>query len=274
MSKCALAPAISIPSGDFGFNFTEACDGHRRLDFTLLPVIMTAPRSKGGLSLYDNLADPADTAATISSAPVSYIQNDGSIPEVAAASTTAKKPTDPSLRFQPIRRPQAKQVNKPKGFVAKATIPKPPPAGVVPQDAANAAPTPVAVKSKLADWAATEEDEWRYGTGEKRQRGGRRKNKKKREETLETDWDELYDPARPTNVEEYLRSDEKISEVREWKTLLYRHRKQYDESDISDDDEDEQPTFSSKIHKGIATLKLSLLIRYLLLRSIRSSPLI
>lgn len=92
-------------------------------------------------------------------------------------------------------------------------------------------------KSTLADWAATEDDDYMYGGGggvgvggEKRQRGGR-KRKQKRKQQLEqqrqeTDWDELYDPARPTNVEEYLRSDEKIREVREWKALLYAHRRQ------------------------------------------------
>ncbi|KOS21454.1 DNA-damage-repair/toleration protein [Escovopsis weberi] len=84
-----------------------------------------------------------------------------------------------------------------------------------------------------------------YGVGEKRQRGGRKKKKKKHPEHFETDWDELYDPTRPTNVEEYLRSDEKVDEVREWKALLYRHRKKRDESDISDvdddDDEDSPP---------------------------------
>jgi hypothetical protein len=41
----------------------------------------------------------------------------------------------------------------------------------------------------------------------------------------ETDWDELYDPARPTNVEEYLRSEERVREVRDWKAVLYALRR-------------------------------------------------
>lgn len=118
------------------------------------------------------------------------------------------------------------------------------PKAPVPASAASSIP-PSASKSTLADWAATEEDEYYYGTGEKRQRGGR-KNKKKREQyqDLQTDWDDIYDPARPTNVEEYLRSDERIDEVRQWKALLYRHRKDRADSDLSDDsaEDDNRPT--------------------------------
>lgn len=216
---------------------------------------MAAQRPKSGLSLYDNLADPDDAAATISSDPVSYLQNDGSIPE-AVASAAAKKPLDPALRFQPIRRPQAKQASKPKGFIPKAA--SKPAAEAAPTEAGGpapaSAPPPVAVKSTLADWAATEEDEWRYGTGEKRQRGGRKKKKKKQEEQqAETNWDEIYDPDKPTNVEEYQKSDEKISEVKEWRALLYQHRKKYDDSDLSDE-EDERPAFSSKLQPNYTKL--------------------
>ena len=196
------------------------------------------PPPRGGLSLYDDLLDPSDAsqAATISSAPVLYNQND------APADQAAKKPVDPALRFQPIRRPQVKQP-KPKSAFPKA-VPKPPAAPVAP----SAPP-----KSTLADWAATEEDEWRYGTGEKRQRGGRRNKKKKHHIQAETDWDEMYDPSRPTNVEEYMRSDEKIDEVREWKALLYRHRKKPDESDFSDEDDQPRHIPSSMIRDPLIT---------------------
>ncbi|KFA64685.1 hypothetical protein S40285_07137 [Stachybotrys chlorohalonatus IBT 40285] len=183
------------------------------------------PPRAGGLSLYDNLLDPNDpsSTATISSAPVLYNQ-----PDAAASDPFSKKSIDPALRFQPIRRPQAKQ-SKPKTIFPKAIISKPAAAPVAPP------------KTTLADWAVTEEDEWKYGVGEKRARGGRKRKNKKKQEAVqaETDWDELYDPARPTNVEEYLRSDEKIDEVREWKDLLYRHRMQRDESDVSDDDDED-----------------------------------
>lgn len=193
------------------------------------------PPPKPAFSLYGNLVDPnepAPAAPIISSAPVRYNQDDAPPP--------AKKPMDAALRFQPVRRPQVKQT-KPKPTIPKAM---PMPSAPAPAPAAAAAPP---AKSKLADWAPTEEDEWRYGTGEKRQRGGRKNKKKKRDEQQldnQTDWDELYDPSRPTNVEEYLHSDEKIDEVREWKALLYRSRRKPAASDLSDSDnaDDYRPT--------------------------------
>ncbi|KAH6891360.1 hypothetical protein B0T10DRAFT_605644 [Thelonectria olida] len=193
---------------------------------------MTTPPPPRGLSLYENLHDPNDASkpsATISSAPVLYNQADGNSSEYPA-----KKHIDPALRFQPIRRPPVKQA-KPKPSFPKPAAPKPTPAA----PPAAAAPVPAQPKSTLADWTVTEDDAWRYGTVEKRQRGGRKNKKKKQQMQMETDWDELYDPARPTNVEEYLRSDEKIDEVREWKALLYRHRRKRDESDLSDEDEED-----------------------------------
>lgn len=211
------------------------------------------PPSKTPFSLYDNLLDPNDPApqATISSAPVLYGQ--------AESAAEAKKSLDPALRFQPIRRLPVKQAAKAKGTAFPKPIPASNSVGTadLSTNAAQSAPhAPMAstastagqpAKSTLADWAATEEDEWRYGVGEKRQRGGRKKKKKLQQIQAETDWDEIYDPARPTNIDEYLKSDEKIDEVREWKALLYRHRKKADESDISDDeDDDSRPVPSSK----------------------------
>ncbi|KND91515.1 Splicing factor 45 [Tolypocladium ophioglossoides CBS 100239] len=168
------------------------------------------PPPRGGLSLYDNIHDPNDPtpAATISAAPVMYNQAN-------ATPVEAKKPINPALRFQPqIRRPSAKQVK------SKTTIPK---------SILQAAPVPAAgpapPKTTLADWAGKDEEECIPGAGEKRQRGGR-KNKKRRqqEEAGPTNWDDFYDPSKPTNVEEYQQSDEKVGEVLEWKALLYKHR--------------------------------------------------
>lgn len=62
----------------------------------------------------------------------------------------------------------------------------------------------------------------------------------------ETDWDELYDPSRPTNVEEYLRSDERIREIQEWKGLLYRKRNEGAGESEEADEADERPSMSSK----------------------------
>ncbi|KAK1247357.1 hypothetical protein MKX07_002266 [Trichoderma sp. CBMAI-0711] len=198
---------------------------------------MAAPPPRG-LSLYDNLHDPNDPSpsATISSAPVTYKQGGST-----AGDQAAKKLLNPALQFQPIRRPQVKQP-KAKTTFPKA-IPRPAPstasAVATPAAAAGAAQS-VFHQSTLADWAVTEEDEWMYGIGEKRQRGGRKK-KKKRQEQFETDWDEMYDPTRPTNVDEFLKSDEKLEEVREWKALLYRHRKKHEDSDMSDSEEETAP---------------------------------
>lgn len=202
------------------------------------------PQASKPFSLYDNLVDPNDPSppTAISSAPVLYNQSNASD---TIASTPAKKPMDAALRFQPIRRPQTKQTK------SKATFPKAIPKATPTSTAQSADPKlsapptttnlPTSLpKSSLADWAPTEEDEWRYGTGEKHQRGGRKKRNKKRDHqnSFETDWDEIYDPSRATNIDEYMRSDEKIDEVRQWKALLYRHRRKSVQSDLSDSEED------------------------------------
>lgn len=84
------------------------------------------------------------------------------------------------------------------------------------------------------------DDDFGY-TGEKRQRGGRKKRKKNREEEMveEEDWDEIYDPSRPTNYRAYLHSEERVRAEREWKDRLYAHRKKRPSTrDTSSDDND------------------------------------
>jgi splicing factor 45 len=62
------------------------------------------------------------------------------------------------------------------------------------------------------------------------------------------DWDDIYDPTRPNNYEEYKHSDEKIREVREWKDRLYAHRMaQKSPSEKDSDEDDYRPQMSSKI---------------------------
>ncbi|KAI7776996.1 hypothetical protein LA080_004222 [Diaporthe eres] len=217
------------------------------------------PPRGGGLSLYANLLNPkADAQATVSGAPVVY---DNGKKEDAAV----KKEVNQALRFQPIRRPQIPQKK-----VAKPVFPKSiPPSSTgpdisksndsnVPRDATATPPPaqggPPAQRSTLADWAATEEDEYMYGTAatEKRQRGGRKAKKKKQQkqgdnQRQETDWDEIYDPSRPTNVDEYMRSDERIREVQEWKAVLYAHRRRRDSSESDEDsDADERPAMGNQ----------------------------
>ncbi|KAI0420657.1 hypothetical protein F5X98DRAFT_13439 [Xylaria grammica] len=199
------------------------------------------PPPRGGLSLYANLLEPESSApGSISRAPV--VSQEAI--DAAKEQEASKKPAGSALRFQPhqqIRRPQQK-IQKPKAAFPKVLPTAGHTAGAITTAEAkgpNAAGGPPA-KSSLADWAATEEDEYMYGTGEKRQRGGRRKKKKKFDAMpAETDWDEIYDPSRPTNVDEYLRSDERIREVQEWKALLYKHRRRDDERDSWDSEEDD-----------------------------------
>ncbi|KAM3484247.1 hypothetical protein MY8738_002366 [Beauveria namnaoensis] len=211
------------------------------------------PPPPRGLSLYENLHDPNDPSpsATISSGPVLYSQTGTT--SASATGPLLKKPIDPALRFQPTRRPQppkpkpkpavSKSIPKPPA-VAPTEPPPPPPRPSSDADAINLSTVAPTSKSTLADWAATEDDEWLYGTGEKRQRGGRKAKKKRQaqQQQRQTDWDGVYDASRPTNVEEYLRSDEKIDEVREWKALLYGHRRvRAQDSDGSSDEENERP---------------------------------
>lgn len=209
------------------------------------------PRPGGGLSLYADLLDPpGDSSASISRAPqVSQRALDAVKEQEAAA---AAKKADAALRFNPIqniRRPQQK-TQKP-----KPTFPKAAPAAATGNNApggntstAGAGAAPAPVKSTLADWTNTEDDDWMYA-GEKRPRGNKNKKKKKNNNaSVETDWNEIYDPSRPTNVDEYLRSDERIREVREWKALLYRHRKPAERkrqsSWDSEEEEDDRPVGS------------------------------
>ncbi|KAJ5655471.1 hypothetical protein N7507_007421 [Penicillium longicatenatum] len=198
-----------------------------------MPTDSTTPAKGGGMmSLYANLLGPsADSApGTISRAPVVFKQGD----DAQSDESTAKKQqlNAASLRFQPTKRPQlSAQKTKPKPALPKAPQPS---AGQ--PSTSGAAP----VKPTLADWAA-EDDDYGY-VGEKRQRGGRKKRKKNHEpHEIPQNWDDIYDPSRPNNYEEYRHSDEKILEVREWKDRLYAHRMRRSLSNDSDSDDYDRP---------------------------------
>lgn len=230
---------------------------------------MAAQQPRAGLSLYANLLEPeGDSSASISRGPVVSQEALDAVKEQEAS----KKAIDPALRFQPhpqIRRPQPK-IQRP-----KASFPKAPPLPNA-SNVAGAGPAPAPAKSRLADWVPTEEDEYMYATIEKRARGGRKKKKKKAEDVpIETDWDEIYDPSRPTNVDEYLRSEERVREVREWKDLLYKHKRRDDDDDDErrgswDSEEEDLAPMQSELKRLVYLCDRSLLI-YNFDRSIRAA---
>ncbi|KIW95048.1 uncharacterized protein Z519_03629 [Cladophialophora bantiana CBS 173.52] len=206
---------------------------------------------RGGLSLYANLLDPNNAGpGTISSAPVSYKSVESS-PEQDEA-VKRQQALAASLRFQPTKRPQiAAQKAKAKAIASIFAIP--PPSSVtspaVEGVGTSATETPVsqppAPKTTIADWTATasdDDDVNNFYTG-KRQRGGRKKRKKNKAAAAEVtqNWDDIYDPSRPNNYEEYKHSEEKIREVREWKDLLYRHRIRQRSYTESEDDDYRRP---------------------------------
>ncbi|MCJ1429056.1 hypothetical protein MMC29_006969 [Sticta canariensis] len=189
--------------------------------------------TKGGLSLYANLLDPpanGSTPGTISRAPVVFKQTAGDDSRQEGASASKQQLSAASLRFQPTKRPQlSTQKPKAKPSSHKASLQPPsnvkaPEIGV--SDASNSTWRPQA-KNTLADWTADPgaNEEGDYYSVEKRQRGGRKKRKKAKEDShASQNWDDIYDPSRPNNYEEYKHSDERISELREWKDKLYAHR--------------------------------------------------
>lgn len=239
------------------------------------------PNPGGGLSLYADLLDPpGDSSASISRAPQVSQQALDAVKEQEAAA--AAKKTDAALRFQPIqniRRPQQK-IQKPKGTfpkVAAASTTSNAPGSIGIATGTGHTPAAAPVKSTLADWANTgDDDEWMYA-GDKRPRGNKKK-KKKTGGPVETDWNEIYDPSRPTNVEEYLRSDERILEVREWKALLYRHRRTTEKKRQSswDSEEDEDRPMGSTFTNTFMSCRTSkhVLTYSSVYRCIRSSDII
>lgn len=144
---------------------------------------------------------------------------------------TSLGPETASLRFQPTKRPQQNPAAVSAKAKAKAVASKISGLPVDTEPKPELKPEPVP-KSTLADWTATaSDDEWNTFEG-KRQRGARKKRKKNQEAVeLTQNWDDIYDPSRPNNYEEYKHSEEKLREVREWKDLLYRHRTRSTRSD-------------------------------------------
>lgn len=135
-----------------------------------------------------------------------------------------------SLRFQPTKRPQLlSQKLKVKPTSQRCGLP--PPAHTktsvisAPDDIYSASRTQT--KNSLADWTAEPDlgEEVGFYNVEKRQRGGRKKRRKNLEDSQTLhNWDDIYDPSRPNTFDDYIHSDEKMFELREWKDKLYAHR--------------------------------------------------
>jgi len=186
--------------------------------------------------------------------------------------------TTASLRFQPIKRPQLPN-QKPK---AKPPFTKPNPITSKPELAtsANNAAARLQAKSTLADWASTVDDDDDingFYSGAKRQRGGRKKRKKNRDgPEMMTNWDDIYDPSRPNNYEEYKQSDEKIREVRDWKDCLYAHRMARQPSSDYDSDDDYYQPKNRKLYEALPQRKIltasqdNSLLRLIILRLLRA----
>ncbi|EXJ77750.1 hypothetical protein A1O3_09979 [Capronia epimyces CBS 606.96] len=192
----------------------------------------TPTPSRGGLSLYANLLNPnSATAGTISSAPVSYTKPAESSPEQDEA-VKKQQALAASLRFQPAKRPQlAAQKAKAKAIAGKfaALSSSTPSAPIGTENASTDTPIPrtSAPKTSLADWTTmgSDDDDVNSFYTSQRPRAGRKKRKKNKEAVeFAQNWDDIYDPSRPNNYEEYKNSEEKIREVREWKDFLYKHR--------------------------------------------------
>ncbi|MCJ1298612.1 hypothetical protein MMC08_001402 [Hypocenomyce scalaris] len=204
--------------------------------------------NRAGLSLYANLLDPStsstSTSSTISRAPVVFKQPPSEEPQQEEAAAQKQQLSTASFRFQPTKRPQL-SAQKPK-LKPSSTKPGPPASRASPQVAGQESPSSAArpaIKHSLADWTATGDNDdvnGFYG-GEKRQRGGRKKRKKNKDEShVAQNWDDIYDPSRPNNYEEYKHSDEKLLEVREWKDRLYAHRIARRSSSRADSEEEER----------------------------------
>ena len=66
-------------------------------------------------------------------------------------------------------------------------------------------------------------------------------------------WDDIYDPSRPNNYEEYQHSDEKLREVREWKDRLYAHRavRRWSAGADSEGEDRSRPRLHSGSHEAV-----------------------
>ena len=132
-----------------------------------------------------------------------------------------------SLKFQPIKRPQIPQ--KPKARpIPSSSSPDKPVTGTKPPL------TKGPISNSIEKWT-TEDDfdenpyaaEFNRRREEERQRS--RWNKKSRKKQKKgaariVDYDEIYDPDRPTRLEDYKGSEEQARAEHDWKAKLHAHQ--------------------------------------------------
>lgn len=138
----------------------------------------------------------------------------------------------------------ASQKGKPKHAVPRAL----PPSNT--DATTGSTPQRPSTKTTFADWAAGDDDDvngFYASGGPKPQRGGKKRRKKNKEEyVVPQSWDDYYDPTRPTNYEEYKHSEERISEIREWRDRLYAHRQARRHTSDASSDREARPYMGSK----------------------------
>lgn len=173
-----------------------------------------------------------------------------------------------ALRFQPTFRPsastakpKAKAPMKPIGAATTAvkTTTETSVATTTTKSTNTTTATPIeparpVVKTTLNDWAHTgnSDDDVNgfYASKEKERDRRRKKRRKNKEAEFEpVDWDDIYDPARPNNYEEYRDGDEKIREMEEWRDRLYGNKYGRDggRSDEGDSEDDYRPSLNSEL---------------------------
>ncbi|KAF8430068.1 G-patch DNA repair protein [Tirmania nivea] len=216
------------------------------------------PPRMGGLSLYANLLEPSSTTGSTTSiqrAPVVFNKASGDSQDGSASSDAQRKLNAAALRFQPTKRPQVNQT-KPKPKISMKPVGTATVTANTTTEAATVAATatmtieparPV-VKTSLNDWAHTgnSDDDVNgfYASKEKERDRRRKKRRKNKEAEFEpVDWDDIYDPARPNNYEEYRDGEEKIREIDEWRDRLYgkKYGKDGTRSDEGDSEDDYRP---------------------------------
>lgn len=150
------------------------------------------------------------------------------------------------MRFQPIKRPTVTQKSKPKGTNN---------AGLIAAKAAEKVisnPITQHHNNTIDKWK-TNDDEYdedpfaaeynrRMDEEKRRKRGGRKKNKNRNKDSKYVDWDRVYDPERPTRLEDYQGSEEQVQATHDWKMRLHAHqfRERYGRAYQSSDEDEEE----------------------------------